>query len=148
MGVGPEPEMKTVIVGSRTLEIEADVAFHVLRALESIPMGTILLRKPLRRPPRPFEGLVALLAQAMGFEVTWHAPAPGGRAMVFLRDVEMVTKSDQVIAFFSEKDVMSGGTGHVVEKALDQQRPVRAYAIMGDQLRLVGSEDATTEGQA
>lgn len=142
--------MRTCIVASRSLRVDGDVALHVLGALQSIPgwpSGEILLRKPLRRPPRAFEKLTAVMAQAMGFQVTWHAPAPGGRAMVFLRDVGMVGKSDQVIAFFPEGDEMTGGTAHVVEKALDQQRPVRAYAIMGDQLRLVGSEDWAMEGR-
>lgn len=141
--------MKTCIVGSRNLELDGTVALHILDTLQGIPdwpKGEILLRKPLTRAARPFEALVGHLAASMGFRVVWHAPEPGGRAMVFLRDVAMVGASDQVIAFFPEGDEMTGGTAHVVEKALDQQRPVRAY-VVGDQLRLIGSEDWAVEGR-
>lgn len=136
--------MKTVFVGSRSLELDGMVALHVLEQLQGIPGGSILVRKPLRRPLRPFEALVASLATALGFEVVECAPEPGGRSEVFLRDVEMVAAADQVIAFFPDGDEMTGGTAHVVEKALDQHRPVHAYAVSDGQLRLIGSEDWST----
>jgi hypothetical protein len=41
---------------------------------------------------------------------------------------------------------MTGGTAHVVEKAIDQRRPVRAYALSGDQMRLIAEEDWAMEG--
>lgn len=138
--------MNVCLVGSRSLKVDGDVALHVLAALQAIPGGTVLLRKPLWRPPRSFETLVSTLAASLGLEVRWCVPAPGGRSLVFLRDVEMVQAADEVIAFFPEGEEMTGGTAHVVEKALDQKRPVRAYAIQAGAIRLVGSEDWSTEG--
>ena len=105
----------------------------------------ILLRKPLRRASRPFEALVASLAGVLGLRVSDWIPDPGGRAQVFLRDVEMVQDADEVVAFFPEDAEMSGGTGHVVEKALDQHKPVRAYAVVGGNLILVGSDNESDD---
>jgi len=140
--------MKVCIVGSRSLEVDGNVALHVVTTLVQLdPSDEILVRKPLTRVLRPFEALVASLAGTMGHTVTEYAPEPGGRAQVFLRDVEMVRDSDQVIAFFADGDEMSGGTGHVVDKAIDQKRSVRAYAVEADKLRLIAEED-WSEGTA
>ena len=151
--------MKTCIVGSRSLVLDGNVAIHLLYTLQELyehdrrervgPDVTsilarperVILRQPLHLPVRPFEALTSTLAESLGLGVDWFAPEPGGRAKVFLRDVEMVQAADQVIAFFPDGDEMTGGTGHVVEKALDQKKPVRAYAVAGTELRLIGSED-------
>ncbi len=142
--------MKAVIVGSRALELDGDVAAHILHELIGLGergFDEILLRKPLHRAARPFEALTASLAGVLGLTVTLCIPEPGGRAQVFLRDVSMVSASDEVVAFFPEDAEMSGGTGHVVEKALDQARPVRAYAVVKGELVLVGSDDDYTQAR-
>ena len=140
--------MKATIVGTRSLELDGDVVQIVLDELGNLGsrgFTEILIRKPLRRSRRPFEALTASLAEVMGFTVTDYVPEPGGRALVFLRDVEMVRDSDEVVAFFPQsyydgEDVMSG-TAHVVDKALDQAKPVRAYAVVEGQAVLVGSDN-------
>lgn len=141
--------MKVAIVGSRALEVDGNVAIHVVTLLAELPPDTeVLVRRPLTRPLRPFEALVSALASSLGHEVTEYQPEPGGRSQVFLRDVELVRDADEVIALFPDGDEMSGGTGHVVDKAIDQQRPVRAYAVEADKLRLIAAEDWSAEGQA
>jgi hypothetical protein len=62
-------------------------------------------------------------------EVVWHKPDPGGRGSVYVRDYEMVEAVDSVIAFFSEGNIMVGGTGHVVDAALMKEIPVAAWEI-------------------
>jgi hypothetical protein len=61
--------------------------------------------------------------------VVWHKPDLGGRGSVYLRDYAMVEASDSVIAFFSEGNIMVGGTGHVVDAALAKEIPVAAWEI-------------------
>jgi hypothetical protein len=41
----------------------------------------------------------------------------------------MVEAVDSVIAFFSEGNIMVGGTGHVVDAALMKEIPVAAWEI-------------------
>ena len=140
--------MKVAIVGSRSLELDGEVATHVLNELVSLGergFEEVLLRKPLRRSSRPFEALVASLAGVLGFRIVDWVPEPGGRAQVFFRDIEMVKDADEVVAFFPEgyfegEHVMSG-TAHVVEQAQYQERPVRAYVLMDGKRVLVGSDN-------
>lgn len=101
---------------------------------------TVLLRHPLHREPERFEQMMAHVCDALGIEVQWCQPEPGGRHMVFFRDIEMVGKSDLTLAFFAD-DQMSGGTEHVVEKAIDQRVPVYSYGTRDGQMVLIGSHD-------
>ena len=137
--------MRVVFAGSRSLPLTAMVAQNVLaRLVEYDRPGEpplILLRRPTDRPLRPFEALVASLAKTLGYDIETRSPGPGGRKATFVRDVDLVAAADEVVAFFSEKDEMDGGTGHVVEKALDQGRTVRAYTIVDGESRLIGSWD-------
>lgn len=102
--------------------------------------ATVLLRHPLHRPPERFEQMVAKACEEFGFYVDWRKPVPGGRHMVYFRDIEMVGSSDLVLAFFAQ-DYMSGGTEHVVDKAIDQRVPVYSYGIRDGELVLLGSHD-------
>lgn len=145
--------MKACIVGNRSLELNGDVAQVILDELVSLGdrgFDEILLRHPLHQPRRPFEALVASLAAVMGFTTADYIPESGGRAQVFARDVVMVRDSDEVVAYFPAsyydgEHVMSG-TAHVVDKALDQAKPVRAYAMTDKGPILVGSDNEDTEG--
>lgn len=139
--------MKVVICGSRSLTLDGDVANALLTKLIEYDRAqpvTVLVRKPTSKPLRPFEALVASLATALGYEVDEWEPGPGGRKATFLRDVEMVSASDAVVAIFPEGEEMDGGTGHVVEKALDQGRTVTAYVFIDGELRLFGSQENET----
>lgn len=139
--------MKVCFAGSRSLELNGVVAQHILNMLVALPKHTetILLRSPLHTPPRPFEALVASLAEVLSLGVEWWAPEPGGRGQVYLRDVSMVAAADEIVAFFPEGDEMMGGTGHVVDMAIAQEKKVRAYAVVGRELVLIGSEDGSSD---
>jgi len=135
---------RIAIVGSRSLEPSGHVANVVLDEL--IELSTtdeidILLRKPLFKDTSPFERLVAELATTLGCGVTWFRPRAGGREGVFGRDIDLVSSADEVIAYFPDGEEMTGGTGHVVEKALDQECPVRAYVVAGGTVRWVGGNE-------
>lgn len=102
--------------------------------------ATVLLRHPLHSDPEPFEQMVALACDHLKMDVEWCQPEPGGRQSVYFRDVDMVGKSDLVLAWFAD-DQMTGGTEHVVEKAIDQRVPVYSYGIRDEKLVLLGSMD-------
>lgn len=57
-----------------------------------------------------------------------RSPADESRARVYIRDMEYVRRADLVMAYFSTTE-MSGGTGHVVEKAVDQDVPVYSWGL-------------------
>lgn len=100
----------------------------------------VLLRHPLHGEASKFEQIVAAMMVNLGLPFKWMRPEPGGRAAVYNRDVTMVGKSDLVLAFFAG-DQMSGGTEHVVEKAMDQWVPVYSYGVRDDRHVLIGSFD-------
>jgi hypothetical protein len=50
----------------------------------------------------------------------------------------MADMADTVVAFFSPESLMTGGTGHVVEKAIDKETPVYAFEISEEGLRWEG----------
>jgi hypothetical protein len=104
------------------------------------PHATVLLRHPLHREPERFEQMVAIACEKLGFAVEWRTPEPGGRHLVYLRDIEMVGQSDLVLAFFAGAE-MSGGTEHVVEKAIDQRVPVYSYGVRDGELMMLGCHD-------
>jgi nucleoside 2-deoxyribosyltransferase len=69
-------------------------------------------------------------------------PVPeGGPGVVFERDIEMVGLSDLVLAFFAPYHAMEGGTGHVVEVAIDRNVPVYSYTLDDETLTRVGDHD-------
>lgn len=130
---------RVCVVGSRKL---GGIPRQLVTMMATIfpEHATVLLRHPLHRKPERFELMMERACEAMGFEVDWRRPEPGGRHMVYYRDIEMVGSSDVVLAFFAA-DVMEGGTEHVVEKAIDQRVPVYSYGIRDERLVLLGSHD-------
>jgi hypothetical protein len=129
-----------VLAGSQVLPLE-EVAGHLLRQMASFPPDTIiLLRRGRTTGPGPFEKLVAMLAETLKIAIEWREPRAdeGGRSQTYLRDIELVGSADAVIAYFSEAQIMLGGTGHVVEKAIDQNVPVYAYAPIDGAVERVG----------
>lgn len=129
--------MKVVFVGSHTLDV-AEIATHALRQMASLPPETvILLRRGRSTQPGAFERFIVSMADSLGFNVEWKIPGRGKGAS-FIRDVEMVKEADSVIAYFSEPNLMTGGTGHVVDKAIDSDKPVFAYAPLDGAVERVG----------
>jgi len=104
---------------------------------------TILLRRPSERPPGKFEQLVKEVIDHYAFHLSarWMLPVKaGGSGAVFNRDIEMVGLSDLVLAFFAPYHAMEGGTGHVVEVAIDRNVPVYSYTL-DETLTRVGDHD-------
>lgn len=123
--------MKVAVVGNRALVLE-QVVDHLLRTLVSLPVDTVvLLRKGRKTPAGDFESLTQALCLQLHINYEWCVPDEGGREAVFQRDISMVDQADAVVAYFAPDSVMEGGTGHVVEKAMDVDRPVFAYAPTG-----------------
>lgn len=138
---------RIAIVGSRSLEPSGHVANVVLNELMELSANDeidVLLRRPRSKPINPFERLVAELATTLGCEVTWFTPRLGGRVATFGRDIDLVSRADEVVAYFPDGEEMTGGTGHVVEKAMDQECPVRAYVVAGGTVRWVGGNERDT----
>jgi hypothetical protein len=131
--------MKVAIVGSRTLDLAA-VSVPLLNELTRLPQESmVLIRSPRNEPRGDFEELLVRLCKALDIDYDFYLPATGsGRAGVFERDIHMVEHADVVIAYFDPKHIMSGGTGHVVEKAIDAEKPVYAYEVDMTGQRWVG----------
>jgi len=124
------------IVGSRQWDV---LPFPLLEFLQAQPPGTvIMLRKPRDKEPSIFETLVSAACKQFWLPVAWFQPGGGGRSATFERDIGMVSTATAVLAFFVE-ETMSGGTEHVVEKAIDQRVPVVAYGVMDGQMVTIGS---------
>jgi hypothetical protein len=106
----------------------------------------VILRRGLKAKPGRFERMVAAWCKEMGHpEVYWALPDPSlGSAQVFTRDRDMVSGADIVLAFFSEGHVMEGGTGHVVEAAIDHNVPTYSFTL-GESIQRVGEHDPTDE---
>lgn len=65
----------------------------------------------------------------------------GAGGASYKRDRELVRGADRVIAFFDEEHFMEGGTGHVVQCALEADVPVETWAQTDDGLELVAEDD-------
>jgi len=112
--------------------------------MDGLPAGTtILLRRGLTTSPGHFEKLTReIVRQSSHLEARWVQPDPDdGPGAVFLRDNAMVAAADLVLAFFEPHHVMEGGTGHVVESAVDQAVPVYSFTIDDTALVRVGDHD-------
>ena len=112
--------------------------------MDGTPDGTrILLRRGNKGAPGQFERLVReVVRQCSHLDVLWLMPEPdGGPGATFNRDNLMVASSDLVLAFFAPHHVMEGGTGHVVETAIDRNVPVYSFTIDDKALTRVGDHD-------
>lgn len=127
-----------VIVGSRKLR---SAPARTLGLLANLPEHVVVgLRSPVEDDPGIFERIVAQVSKALGMKVKWYSPEGPGREATYHRDVRMVREASCVLAFFAE-DEMTGGTEHVVEKAIDQMVPVYSYGIRDRMWVLIGSHD-------
>lgn len=144
--------MKIVIAGSHRLPA-GQAPRLLLRFMAELPDDAmIMLRSPVEGRPGEFERAVDLLCDIARLPRKWFKPEPTdahpGRASVYLRDIEMVNQADLVLLFIAAEDAESGysGTMHLLDKALDADRPVYAYAIDEEgNVERVGEHDP--EGQ-
>lgn len=130
---------RIVVAGSR--DVDSAAAYHLAQKLTRLGASTIIMRRGRETEPGPLEIGMAELARTAGWNIEWRVPAPGGRMEVFYRDVDMVSKADLVIAVFSRRRAMEGGTGHVVEKAIDHRVAAYAYTFDGTDLERIGEYD-------
>jgi len=127
--------VKVLIAGSRRLP-PGQAPRLLVRFLAALPAdAVILLRKGAYTEPGRFESDVENLCSILHMWREWCVPVPTGttvgRAAVYYRDIEMVSRADLVLLFLDPSDAESGtsGTSHVFDKALDQGRPVYAYTV-------------------
>lgn len=130
--------IKVAIVGSSKLDI-AKAAGPLLNEMTKLPIGTtVLLRRPAHRSEEigAFEQVCARLCMALGdLGPSWYEPDIEefeGRAATYERDIRMARDGDRVIAFFPADAVMSGGSGHVVEKFHDVGKESECFAVQDD----------------
>jgi hypothetical protein len=132
-----------VLAGSRAIPL-VSVRLIVVKLLSELvsedPKLRILLRHPVSASPAAFETMTADIADSLSIPVQWCYPDPrGGREGTYVRDAHMTAMADHVFAFFTPDTLMEGGTGHVVDKAIDKEIPVTAYEVDETGLRWVGS---------
>jgi hypothetical protein len=96
----------------------------------------VLLRSSRAGIGNQFESAVHLACTILNIPFVLFKPEPGGRDMVFHRDIEMVSKADLVVCVFAADAPMEGGTAHIVDKAQDQLVPVYSYTYDADSGRL------------
>jgi hypothetical protein len=112
--------------------------------MDGLPHGTtVLLRRGNHTDPGQFERLIRHIVQeSYHLEARWSIPdLDGGPGATFNRDNEMVSQADLVLAFFEPGHIMAGGTGHVVETAIDRGVPVYSFAQSHSSLDRVGEHD-------
>jgi hypothetical protein len=137
--------IRIALAGSGDLPLDR-AARHVLPYVTKATK--VLLRRPKTkgRPPGGFERMVAKLAGILGTEVEWCVPEGSEKGQAFVRDLDMVTKADYVITFFTVP-TLEGGTGHVVEAAMSKGIPVEAWWITADgEAERIGEYNPNTDG--
>lgn len=130
--------MKIAIAGSRRLPA-GQAPRLLIRFLAALPAdAVILLRKGLFTEPGRFESDVEHLCSFLHMDWQWCIPElreeTTGRALVYFRDMTMVEQADLVLLFFTPGDAVEGssGTAHLMEKALEADRPCYAYTVADD----------------
>lgn len=132
----PKRKHKVIAVaGSRSFPLTPEVGAQVVDLLRAYPQGTLFLT----RGSEGFDQFVLAACDLLGLPVEVRASS-GGRDN-YLRDVEMVRDSTEVIVFLDPGSLHDErtGTSHVLDKALDQRKRTQAYSCAGDTLVYVGS---------
>lgn len=125
---------KVVVVGSTSFPIDSSIGTQVVEELQALGADLAILT----RGSEGFDQFIGHVCIILGVPCFTYRSAGG--ADNFLRDVELVRDADEVIAFFDPAtlDRTDTGTGHIVEVALTQQKPVRAYTSVDGSLVWVG----------
>lgn len=121
---------KIAVIGSTTFPLNAAVGAQVVDALRAFGEDVVFLT----RGSGPFETFVGHVAIALGRQCLAFKGAGG--ADNFVRDAELVTACDELLAFVDLSRVEAGytGTGGVIERALSIGRPVRAATAVDGSL--------------
>jgi hypothetical protein len=125
---------KVVLVGSSTFPIDTALGAQVVDVMREFPDDTVFLT----RGSPGFDQFVMKVAPIIERRCFGY-PSQGG-ADNWLRDIELVKDGDEVICFFSPDALhdYDTGTAHILETALTQQKPVKAYTIADGALIWVG----------
>lgn len=128
---------KVVMVGSASFPIDAALGAQVVDIMREYPADTAFLTRGSEGFDRFVIGAAPLIERRC-----FAYPSAGG-ADNWLRDIELVKDGDEVLAFFDPDtlDDPQTGTAHVVESALTQNKPVRAYSVVGGTLIWVGENE-------
>ena len=133
-----------VITAPTKMAVTDEVRQHVIAALAFIPEGSeVRIRANTKGKitsylERWILDLCSLTGTAWYVKIC-HSAGAGGAA--YKRDREMVAGADRVISFFDEENFMEGGTGHVVQCAMEANVSVEAWAQTADGLELVAEDD-------
>ena len=129
--------MKVAIVGSTGFA--PPILFQLIQDTE----GIILTR---RTKSWGIDQFVRATCEYLGREFTVYEVEGPARGGAFVRDLNLINGADKIIALFAPDKVMEGGTGHIVNKALDERKEVEAYTVddNGD-LVLVGGHNPRTD---
>ena len=124
-----------VIISSGALKPSDDIYQKVVAAL-AFHDGEVRVRRPSTSL------LEGWLIDEVGKFRTVVSFLPSNQHNNYDRDRSMVRDADLVMAFFPDEAFMEGGTGHVVQCALEEDIPVEAWAMKYDgSLTLVAEHD-------
>lgn len=128
------------MVGSSNFRIDVAVGTQIVDEIRTL--GDVAI---LTRGLGNFDEFLKVICLPLGLRCFTY-PSSGGPDN-WKRDVELVQDADEVLAFITQKDMNLGdkmtGTLHVVEKALDQKKPVRLFTEVDGRLVYAA---ATEEG--
>ena len=112
----------------------------VMRAIEDAPDTVDFYARKLKK--FGVDELALYYAAKLGYPVYALGPLDKSRPAVFTRDIALVEAADKVYVLFRPGLENTGGTQHVVEKALDAKKAVEVYTLDGEnRLVLLGSHD-------
>jgi len=126
---------RVAVVGSSSFPLTPDIAVEVVAILRGFGDGTVFLT----RPSGGFDAFIRAASEVLGRTCVVYA-SPGG-SKNWDRDVQLVRDADIVLAFFDPDSLHreDTGTAHIVEKALDQKKPTRAWSVAHNELVFAGS---------
>jgi len=127
--------MNVVVAGSYEA-MSIHLATHLFSVLRDLPAESVVLLRAPRNPSEPV-GKVEAVAAQMATDLHLYVelcfpPIAGGREGVFKRDYTMVERADMVVAYFSPDKIMDGGTGHLIEAAINRDIPTEAWRLDED----------------
>ena len=128
---------KVAFVGSTAMPVTTGICTAIVDLLRELPPRAVVLT----RGNAPIERFIAnactvldipcFTYPARGFSDNWN------------RDVDLARDADEVIALIASDTLpaVNTGTAHLIEKAIDLKRPVRAFSEVGDRLVYAGATD-------
>lgn len=146
----PPPANDLVIVGSSDLWVTPEIVSIVVGRIAATEAGSVIRVRAPRAAPHPvtpLEKLIWEIGPSMDRVVHLVTPSTNKRNGTYQRDYELVENAKGVLAFFAPDQEMEGGTGHVVQAALNKNIPVEAYRMNDDgRPELMGSDDGLVPG--